>query len=80
MTSQLFSEEYLRYERLCEEEVIALTGIEFDTWDPEGPPPSLDPHFREGSGWSFGGSRKNSLLFVKSTFTDHGTLLHNQSV
>ncbi|MCJ1422585.1 hypothetical protein MMC29_000465 [Sticta canariensis] len=53
MASKPFSEEYQTYKRLCEEEVLALTGIKFDTWDPEGSPPSLDFHFREGSGWSF---------------------------
>ena len=71
MASELFSEEYLRYENLCEEEVLALTEIEFDTWEREGSPPSLDFHFREGNGWTFGGFRNKSLLFVQSTFADH---------
>ncbi len=68
MASKPFGKDGLRYEELCEKDVLALTGIEFDTWDRERSPPSLDFHFREGNGWTFGGFRNKSLLFPETDF------------
>lgn len=55
------------YEKLCEEEVLKLTGIKFRTKDGKDRP-ILEFDFREGSGWSFGELRKQALALCVDDF------------
>ena len=66
------------YERICKDEVLAITGIEFSAQDQQGRP-SLDFHFHQGSGWTFGESQNEAFALRVMNFTDHSMLLHDQS-
>ena len=66
------------YRQICKAEVQAITGIEFNAQDQQGRP-SLDFHFQQGSGWTFGESMNEAPILSVMAFTDHSTLLHDQS-
>lgn len=51
-----------KYVQLCEDEARELTGLEFSAADDHGRP-SLNFHFREGKGWTYGEPMPNRTLF-----------------